>query len=104
MNNINFSMTDIYQFMGFIGIIITIFVGVIQRDRASQNQYHSLKDQMHSELESVKKEFSAEISDIKEDFVSKSVFERHVTRIEDNIVRIHSRLDEILSRLMAKNN
>lgn len=86
-----FALSDIYQFVGFIGIVITILTGVIQRDRALQRQIYEIKDA-----------FQKEISDIREDFVKKSEFEKHFAKIETNIERIHTRLDDILQRLMAK--
>lgn len=86
-----FALTDAYQFVGFLSILLTVLVGVIQRDRASQRQIYELKENMHRE-----------IAEIREEFVKKVDFEKHFSKIENNIERIHSRLDDILQRLMAK--
>lgn len=101
MNNATFSSSDIYQFIGFIGVLITILIGVIQRDRDKQNQIFHLKELFHIELNKSRERCDKEISEIREEFVKKVDLEKHLMQVEKNIERIHTRLDDILQRLMA---
>lgn len=85
MSNATFALSDVYQIVGFIGIVITILTGIIQRDRALQKQICEIKDKCNKEL-----------SIIREQFVSRNVLENHIEKMENKLDRIHARLDELL--------
>lgn len=97
-----FAISDLYQFIGFVSIIITILVGVIQRDRASQKEIYLIRESLKQECSNINNALHREVSEIREEFVKKVDFEKHFAKIENNIERIHFRLDDILNRLMAK--